>query len=363
MLKANYKQTSITGRSRRGMGWSMVASVVTILFASASVHADAGLSGNAPLAIDHHGFDAVIKSDTLGGLRINSAIEIEADSVAATISDFDSAGFRLEQSSDDARNLDVRRFSTSIESAGGRLTVGNDWSNFEDFLGDNNQNYSGFDDSGLTSEQLKWSVENGFSVSLEKDIELVGDDPLSEAEKSSQSLVLSWQNNDQSAAGRYSVSALGRRLELENVDQAKADDLLGWGLKLAGGWQFGDLFVALSMTLGNRIDSLILGNSIDRNPANRVSFVNPGNQSFSINPGLNYRLGDNSNLHFAINRFETGGEDIPHGVDTLDTIHLGYSWNTGSSAKFGIEFVGKNVEGNTDMTDSNAVNFVAGKRF
>ena len=64
-----------------------------------------------------------------------------------------------------------------------------------------------------------------------------------------------------------------------------------------------------------------------------------------------------------MNRFETEAEDTAHGVETLDTIHLGYTWTPWPSTQIGIEFVGKDVEGPGSMEDSNEVNFAASKRF
>jgi hypothetical protein len=74
-------------------------------------------------------------------------------------------------------------------------------------------------------------------------------------------------------------------------------------------------------------------------------------------------LGENANIHVAINRFESDGDSNVFGVDTLDTVHLGYSWNPWPSTQFGVEFIGKDVEGSSELSDSNEVNFAASKRF
>jgi hypothetical protein len=287
-------------------------------------------------------------------------------------------------------SFNVRRFSTAISSDSGTLTVGNDWSNFQDFLGQPgfggqssgmtsymplgyasaNGPVNGLAD-GITAEQVRWqsgsdlsnisiAVENNLASTLNADSSSDFDNQ--PGYSSSPNLVVSWQGSNPNGS-QYRVSAMGRHLELDQSgDQIDADDGVGWGLNLAGGWRFGDLVAALSVTLGNSIDSFILGrvgNSETAAAAKTQGLV----ESFNINPSLNYQLDDNSNLHFSLNRFQSSPGNAVHGVDTLDTIHLGYSWNPWPSTQFGVEFVGKDVNGGDKMEDSNAVNFAASKRF
>ena len=274
-------------------------------------------------------------------------------------------GFR-----DGQGEVSVRRFSTALTSKEGTLTVGSDWSNFQDFLSvGSSLSASGYSPQGLTANQIAWASSGQlgqFGVALESDYELVDgglrSDDVSQL-SSSPSLILSWRGSTADQRGVYGVTALGRELELEGVGSLDDVSETGWGLNLAGGWRFGELFAALSVTLGDSIDSFILGRVGDRSTASAASrYLNPG-ESININPSINYRLGDSSNLHLSVNRFETESEDTAHGVETLDTIHLGYTWTPWPSTRIGIEFVGKDVEGPGSMEDSNEVNFAASKRF
>jgi hypothetical protein len=304
-------------------------------------------------------------SSPSAGLKIESTIEFDA--LSSTINRNVTGTLPGEDSSSSDGNFRVQRFSTSISGSKGILTVGKDWSNFQDFLGRPDsplRNFSANHSQPLISDQLRWQVDNGLSVSLENDIRLHSGSSLVDGEtESSQSLILAWNSAENSGDGQYSVATMGRKFDGDNPDNINPDSSVGWGLKLVGGWQFGDLFAALSVTLGNRIDSLLLGDNIKSGAGPAATLTSSASQSVNINPSLNYQLGENADLHLAFNRFESGDQQAPHGVDTLDTIHLGYTWSSGPGTRFGIEFVGKDVEGATDMSNSNAVNFAVNKEF
>jgi hypothetical protein len=358
-------------------------------------------NGQSPLTIDDLGFGAAMDSRVFSSsYRITSATSLATPADVArggngqpgiaTTLEFDTrpaaaAGLGLEGTGRDPVDDEVaiRRFSTALKASSGTLTVGNDWSNFQDYLsGGVPASLSG---RGLTSEQVNWasSGELGeFSVALEKNYDFLGQglsrslgddltgfptgsaaDSANDPVTGSPSLVLSWRGTTADRRGRYSFSALGRELEASEFDSAPEQDATGWGVNLAGGWHFGELFAALSVTLGNSIDSFILGRVGDAKTASEAArFLSPS-ESININPSLSYRLGENANLHFALNRFATESGSAPHGVDTLDTVHLGYSWAPWPSTRIGIEIVGKDVEGRGAMEDSNEVNFAASKRF
>lgn len=386
MLKINRIANVLSPSTGRGAGSSKGISYFSRLgttFSMAALTAamsHAAFAAESPATIDELGFSSVmndklfsdsyqiqsqsvIKPSTAisGGFRLQTQMEIEADGRAAT-----SNGLLLQDDpiSND-RGIDIKRFSTALTSSAGTLTVGNDWTNFQDFLQDDRPVSSALNGESLTTEQVRWANGSGFSVALEKDAALDGE-LLVASEQASDlpSLVLSWQGADKNKRGQYSFSAMGQQLELDRFEVAdETQQDLGWGLNLAGGWQFGDLFAALSVTLGNSIDNFILGRLGDRDTAVAASNPSKPGESLNINPSLNYRLSETANLHVSLNRFQTSDDDAVHGVDTLDTIHLGYSWNPWPSTRIGIEFVGKDVDGQGELNDSNAVNFAASKRF
>jgi len=392
---------------------------ITTLASTATLAAEGDPGGDRPLTIDDLGFNRAMNanlfsgktvrirsastpdstarsllpgSDTRPPLAVSSMMEIES----ARLGPINSGGFGGQNASglvldtryqglagtedpNDDDGLTVKRFSTAIRSSGGTLTVGSDWSNFQDFLSDNSFGASEGSStmslglgipSGVTADQVRWQGGgslSGLSVAIENDLQ----SSLSETEDydAEPNLVVSWRGGNQET-GRYRFSALGRNLDNDDsrftASSSEADSSLGWGLNLAGGWRFGDLVAKLSVTLGNSIDNFILGRLGDSNTAaaaTRTQGLGGDNPSFNINPSLDYQLGEQSNLHLSVNRFQTTAGNAVHGVDTLDTIHVGYSWNPWPSTRFGIEFVGKDVEGNGNMEDSNTVNFAASKRF
>ena len=377
----------LSGNRGAGFGHSIIIVAVgcAILGAQGKVFAaDSGIAWleDQTETIDGRGFAQTINENQFSSnlriegnslvnsrsrLRLNSVLEVEPPAA-----EYASEGLLLDDDAiADTQGFKVRRFATAVESSHGTLTVGSDWSNFQDFLGSDGIGYSvsgqnSFNQNGLTSEQIRWNSTNGFSVALETEAELSSVPELNNyaGDNSSPSMILSWNGSDPARRGQYSFSVLGRQLQSGGVGQVENnEEKLGWGLNLAGGWRFGEMFAALRVTLGNSIDRYILGRFSNGNSANSTSGATTFGESFNINPSLNYRLDKKSNIHVAINRFESDGGDNVFGVDTLDTIHLGYTWNPWPSTQFGVEFVGKDVEGNSELSDSNEVNFAASKRF
>ncbi len=329
------------------------------------------LSGSrlGPKAVESYSIGA--EGSEPSGLSMTSILEFDVQDGNLGSLRLPGTGISLMQDPAAERGeISIRRVSTSLTSPQGTLTVGNNWSNFQDFLHPAGGSLA---TRGLTAEQLSWATRQGvgeISVALESGYQLIGhDEPLDESlagvpgesDTSSPSISLSWRGGTNDSL--YGISALGRELELDDYDSTGTASDTGWGLNLFGGWHFGELFAALSVTLGNSIDSFILGRVGDRETASAATrYLHPGN-SVNINPTLNYRLSEYSNIHLSVNRFSSDAEDAPHGVETLDTIHLGYSWTPWPSTRLNIEFIGKDVEGPGPMEDSNKVNIAASKRF
>lgn len=274
-------------------------------------------------------------------------------------------------SSYQSQGLKIDRLSTTWQSKSGALTVGNARSNFQDFLRgvpDSATGYSPLFGDPQTSEQVAWAGRNGFSIAIEEPVgepEAVNDhiESLQGLTRETPNLILSWQGEfaDQ---GRYKVSALGRKLDLKGVhDGVDVDDkTLGWGLQLDGGWRFGDLFAALRVTLGNGIDSLILnrfGSDVAVSPSGEAETM----ESISILPSLNYSIDKHSDFHLSLGRYESKDASAVTGIDTLDTINLGYTWSPWPSARIGVEITGKDFEGVISDEDSTEIKIGAEQRF
>ncbi len=340
-----------------------------------------------PITIDDLGFNAVIDENLfsssvsiqenssisyginkIGQISTNLEVErIDSDSLAPTETD----NLDVLTSSYQSQGLKIKRLNTSWETESGTLTVGSDWVNFQDFL-TLDKGFNAFnDDSKSVSSQIKWLSPNGFSVSLEdspKTYIYSTDNPLDgsveDEEDSSSSLILSWQGGAGGSAGAYRVSALRKKFDSSEKGQNfNGDDIVGWGLNLEGGWQIGDLFAALSVTVGNGINSYILqrfGNDLIVKPND----YGTAGDALSIRPSLYYSLNNNSNFHVALGHYESDTVLGSSGIDTLDTIHMGYTWSPWPSTNFGLELVGQNADGpNGVEEESTQVTFGAKKLF
>jgi hypothetical protein len=344
-----------------------------------------------PQTMDDLGFNTIIDDDlfssnfslwesstlSLGNnrsSRISSNLELESmDSDLAGFSgnrpftsvfvdNFDSVSSNYQ-----SQGLKIKRLSTSWESEIGALTVGSDWANFQDLL-KIDQDISGNEKKQSTvASQIKWLSPNGFSIALEDSPEsgVYSSESLQDEFKfqSSPSVILSWQGGPGGAAGEYRVAALGTRLDAETSGQSfDGRDPVGWGLNLEGGWQIGDLFAALSVTYGKGINSYILqryGNELLVTANTQNQFAD----SYSIRPSLYYSLNDNSNFHVALGHYAAEEASSYSGIDTLDTINMGFSWSPWPSTKFGIELVGQNADGAAGDMDDTRLRFGAQKKF
>jgi hypothetical protein len=284
----------------------------------------------------------------------------------ASITDLDGL-----ESSYQSQGLRIKRLSTSWQSDAGTLTVGSNWTNFQDVLGSENkfQEFRSASDNRTVANQVKWLTPNGFSIAVEDSpgnefYSSNGSQPGDEKPGSSPSVILSWQGGPGGGAGEYRVSAMGKKLDANASGQNfNGGDLVGWGLNLEGGWQIGDLFAALSVTYGNGINSYILQRSGNNILVSPNSFDDTGD-SIGIRPSLYYSLNNNHNFHVAFGRYTSEDASAYSGIDTLDTIHMGYSWKPWPSTKFGLEVVGQNAEGpNVIREESTQVKFGAQKLF
>jgi len=338
-----------------------------------------------PQTIDELGFNTVINEQLFSSsmlVQSGSAVKfgrqsalfqsnLEIESPSLQLNAFSSIT-SFENNLDDlaseyqSQGLKIKRLNTAWKSGAGALTVGSDWANFQDILeGESRSKMPGFVNETVAS-QIKWLSPNGFSIALEDSTEsdllsqsgqLVGD--LQQAP----SVVLSWQGGAGGGAGNYRISAMGTKIDSEVSGQNfDATDVIGWGLNLEGGWQLGDLFAALSVTYGKGINSYILrrfGNELLVTPND----IDNTSDAYSIRPSLYYSLNETSNFHVALGRYSGGRSVDSSGLDTLDTVHMGYSWSPWPSTLFGLEVVGQNAEGSNGRTDDTRVKFGAQKIF
>ncbi len=342
-----------------------------------------------PLTIDDLGFNSVTDNqlfDTRFNIQGKTGAQPDSKErrpsvnvwtsieLTPTVSETDEATYltggyhtdRLDLSSP-SQGFRIKRVGADIETGKGTLTVGTDWTNFQDVLYRDSRLQSSVldEDDRQTADQIRWTSPNGVSIALEDiDQERTVSTASEPSVQTSPNVVLSWQGGSGGRSGLYRVSALGRTVGVEGAYQDRMADRrkTSWGLNLEGGWRFGDFMAALTVTIGEGIDNLILGDLPDSWTTSE-NYVGR-NESFSIRPSLQYRLTDGSNLHVAIERYSTDGFYQQNGIDTLDTIHVGYTWRPWSSTQFGVKVTGKDIDDITGtLEDSTQLNFDARKHF
>ena len=261
-----------------------------------------------------------------------------------------------QSSNQQSQGLKIKRLTTSWLTKSGKLTVGSDWTNFQDLLSIDKEikSINSAVEGRSVASQIKWLSPNGFSISLEDSpTTSIYDNSLADDIEagSSPNLILSWKGGPGGGAGEYRVTAMGKKLDAVSSGQSfSGSDVIGWGLNLEGGWQIGDLFAALSVTFGKGINSYILqryGNDLIVTP----NHLDNTTDSLSIKPSLYYSLNKNSNFHVSLGHFTSDESFDESGIDTLDTVHMGYTWSPWPSTKFGLELVGKNADGRNGITE------------
>ena len=267
-----------------------------------------------------------------------------------------------------SKGLNITRFSTTWQHGDNALTVGSDWSNFQDLL--STANYANVFTELKPLEptaQVRWAhgANHGFSIALEEGL-VLENTPSGTATKGNPNLILSWQGHSENGDHRYLLSALGTRLPASETTSSDAhpqeeqEERIGWGIKMSGGWRFGDLFAALGVSVGNGIDYLLL-NRFDNDLAGNAT--RSYGRAFVINPRLNYSIQDKGSIHLELNHYQSAVADEANEIDTLDTVHLGYTWNPWPGTQFGVELIGKEVEGGLLSRESAQLKFGAEKRF
>ncbi len=272
---------------------------------------------------------------------------------------------RLTVEEEGSQGLHIDRLTSLDEGSVGTLGGGTD---FSEYLSE----FEHLDldrDSQHIENRMHWLTPNGFSIALESTASpavLSADrTETNDLIDNSTSVVLSWQPDQDGNPGDYRISAIGTRLNL-NPGRAGlvGNTATGWGLDLQGNWQIGDLVAALSVTYGKGIDSYTLrrGGKDLYVTARREG---DSSASYSFQPSLYYKLNDKSKFHMVLGRYRNeNGEDNSYTADqTIDTLHLQYTWSPWPKTEFGLAISREDSDDVLYGEDSSRILLEGSRRF
>lgn len=243
----------------------------------------------------------------------------------------------------------------------GAWTVGQTWTNFMDFVaypttvdffGPAGKSFARQGQVRYTLDNgLSFSIENpetdGFSANLVDDMgDDLGADRLRESTEGigldiAPDFTAAWRGGPGGAGGSYEISGIVRILGVQgdlSNGVAVDDTTTGFGFNAAGGWEFGKVNLAASITGGDGIGRYIIngaGNDIFVSDTGELDTVT----SFATSGNIQYNWTENSSTLLAFGFFMNDEPDESNGIDNLSTIHLNYIWSPYPNSSFGVELI------------------------
>jgi len=324
---------------------------------------------------------------------VRSETELDSGSKLKTVFEGDFFGAGGNQT---FSNSSAFRLRNAYASYNGWL-IGQTWTNFMDFIAyPTTVDFFGPAGKSFARQgQVRYTFANGLSFSIENpETDGFGlfdpidgvfnpdiDDPTRLRESTGglaadilPDFTAAWRGGPGGAGGSYEISGVARVLGIDTVIPNAAGDTfdadgnlvgveideeeLGFGVNLAGGWQFGPVFIGASFTAGDGIGRYIIngaGNDIFITEDLELETVQ--SMAFSANVKINWS--SNSSSLLAFGSFENDEPAQSNGIDNLQTIHLNYIWNPFPKASFGVELIQGFIE-NADGSEGDATRFAFG---
>lgn len=256
----------------------------------------------------------------------------------------------------------------------GGLTIGQVWTNFMDFVAyPTTVDFFGPAGKSFARQGLiKYTFSNGISISAENP-ETDGQGALGRLRESTggeavdelPDFTIAWRGGPGGAGGSYEFSGVLRSLGVDGefVDAAGNtievdENETGFGVNLAGGWNFGKFSVAGSVTFGDGIGRYIINGA-----ANEVFVTDEGDlvtvEAMAFSANVKYDWTPSSSSLIAFGHFENDDPTQSNGIDNLQTIHINYLWTPYPSSSFGVELIQGFLE-NADGSEGDATRFAFG---
>jgi len=298
-------------------------------------------------------------------LVVRSETELESGTTLKTVFEGDFFGAGGNESFSNSSSFRLRN---AYASYGGWL-IGQSWTNFMDFIA-----YPGTVDfygpagkSFARQAQIRYTFASGVSFSIENP-ETDGFGALGRLRESSggvgadiaPDVTAAWRGGPGGAGGSYELSGIVRFLGVDGDLNGERinEDVTGFGVNLAGGWQFGPVFVGASVTAGEGIGRYIIngfGNDVFVTDDGEVEAV----ESASFSANVKFDWSSNASSLIAFGTFSNDDPDQSNGIDNLQTIHVNYIWSPFPKASFGVELIQGFLE-NADGTEGDATRFAFG---
>jgi len=251
----------------------------------------------------------------------------------------------------------------------GAWTIGQTWTNFMDFVAypTTVDFYGPAGKSFARQGQVRYTLDNGLSFSIENP-ETDGNGALGRLRESTggvgsdvlPDITAAWRGGPGGAFGSYEIAGIVRFLGVDgDLNGARInEDVTGFGFNAAGGWDFGKVSLAASITGGDGIGRYIIngfGNDVYVSDTGNVDTVT----SMSASGNIKVNWSENSSTLLAVGLFMNDEPDESNGIDNLGTVHLNYLWSPYPNSSFGVEVIQGFIE-NADGSDGSATRLAFG---
>ena len=300
-------------------------------------------------------------------LTVRSNTELENGKTLTTTFEGDFFGAGGNESFSNSSTFRIRNAAATY----GAWTIGQTWTNFMDFVAyPTTVDFFGPAGKSFARQgQVRYTLDNGLSFSIENpetDGFADAGDRLRESTGGigldiAPDFTAAWRGGPGGAGGSYEISGIVRILGVQGdlSDGVAVDDTTtGFGFNAAGGWEFGKVNLAASVTGGDGIGRYIIngfGNDVFVSATGEVDAVT----SFAASGNIKYSWTENSSTLLAFGVFMNDEPDESNGIDNLGTIHLNYIWSPYPNSSFGAEIITGYIE-NADGSDGSQTRLAFG---
>ncbi len=296
-------------------------------------------------------------------LRVRSETDLEGGTKLQTHFEGDFFGAGGNESFSNSSSFRLRNAYASY----GRWTIGQTWTNFMDFVAypTTVDFYGPAGKSFARQGQIRYTLDNGLSFSIENP-ETDGFGALGRLRESTGGVgsdqapdfTAAWRGGPGGAGGSYEVAGIVRVLGVDGTldSGVQVDDTVtGFGFNVAGGWDFGKVSLAASVTGGEGIGRYIIngfGNDVFVTDAGEVEAVS----SLATSANVKFNWTEKSSSLIAVGFFMNDDPAASNGIDNLGTLHLNYLWTPYPNSSFGVELIQGFIENAADPNNPGAEN-------